>query len=143
MIEEDFWRPVLSVPGYEVSTFGRLRRGKELVTVGKPTNGHRVANVKVKGEYTTRRLSRLVGEAFCRTFRVALRVHYKDGDPANCRPDNLDWVTGQIAAPKKKREKKKAEPVVERRTLTEAQALKILMKMAVQSNSKPPPYAKK
>lgn len=44
------------------------------------------------GQHTTVVIAREVARAFCPAFRPALQVEHIDGDPANCRAENLRFV---------------------------------------------------
>ena len=80
---------------YEISCNGKLRhkfRRKNL----KPNidiHGSLTAQIKTSdGVPLTVRISRLVGQAFCPSFKPHLRPVYRDGDKTNCSASNLKWV---------------------------------------------------
>ena len=94
MTSSEHWLPIPSCPGYFASDHGRIRRGegKILNPWGHQPSGKMQVHI-VKPRYpTSAMVARLVAEVFCPTFHPKLRPSYLDGDPTNCRPDNLQWV---------------------------------------------------
>ena len=87
------WLPVLSLPNYEVSSEGRVRYKKRIVPVHADKHGGLMFNAKIGKRYTTRRLARVVAEAFCPGYHPKLRPRFLDGDPTNCRAKNMVWDT--------------------------------------------------
>ena len=92
-MKHEIWAPILSAPGYEVSTLGRVRQAGRIVPVHKDRHGGLMFNAKVKGKYTTKRLARVVGGAFCLGYHPSLRPRFLDGDPTNCVSRNIVWDT--------------------------------------------------
>ena len=109
--EEERWAPVQGFGcGLEVSSFGNVRRtahaifrfhnGRGLVErkrpVTKPSFSKRlnrmIVQVCVDGKRQMRRLAPMVAEAFVPNPKEAGVLRYRDGDPHNCRADNLEWV---------------------------------------------------
>lgn len=88
------WRIVDSLPRYEASNLGnvRTRRGRKPLSVWKDANGSLSVNTCQNGIQASRRVARLVAEAWCPSFKPSLRAFYRDGDRSNCRPSNLKWV---------------------------------------------------
>lgn len=127
ILTQEFWRAVLSLPGYEVSTYGRIRWSGEAVEPYQDASGAVVFNAKLAGKYTTRRVARVVAEAFCRQFRHEFVVQHIDGNKLNCAAANLKCVVRKKkAAIKKSRAGKKSSSPPSPKTLSEAQAAKIL-----------------
>lgn len=93
------WRPVQEFMGHYVSSEGRLRRRSSCgyvyleihETKGKPW-------VYISGY--KRSLAPIVMKAFGEERGSEFAIEYKDGDPRNCRADNLYWVqrTSNLAA---------------------------------------------
>lgn len=84
--------PLLSLPGHEVSSKGRVREGRRIITSRLDATGTHVINAKSRGSYSTYRVARLVAEAFCRGYEPGKRVTFLDGDHTNYTPSNLKWV---------------------------------------------------
>ncbi len=88
---KEIWCPVPSLPGYQVSNTGKVRRFGKIVPVHSDKHGGLMFNVKLRGKYTTRRLARVVGEAFCPGYLPGLRPKFLDGDSWNCAAYNIVW----------------------------------------------------
>src|SRR3712207_1551846 len=104
------WR---SVPGYvglyEVSNHGDVRsidrvvshglNGKRRAIPGRPLSqhqsreGHRLVTLCQRGEPRRWRVDWLVALAFVPNPAGKPRVRHLDGDPGNCRADNLAWAS--------------------------------------------------
>lgn len=89
------WRVVPSLPRYEASNLGnvRIRWKQQPLAVWRDPNGIKTVNTYMNGCGSNQRVARLVGEAWCRSFKPHLRTVYRDGDRENCRPSNLKWVS--------------------------------------------------
>lgn len=99
------WRPVVGHPSYEVSSLGRVRscdkvvelsngqqrryRGKVLRFGSSGKNGYAQFNTNETGVRETVRVHVAVAEAFIGPRPDGALVLHKDGNPANCRVDNL------------------------------------------------------
>lgn len=83
------------MPRYEASNTGkvRLKWGKMEPTVFRDPGGTLTINTSQDGIHASRRVARLVGEAWCKNYRPYLRAFYKDGNRENCHPSNLKWVS--------------------------------------------------
>lgn len=100
---EEEWRPIKGYPGYEVSSFGRVRsfvgwkrRGSaipKILTPGKSRGGY--LHITLCGEETrsTADLHRLVAEAFLPNLNNLPQVNHIDGDKTNNCVWNLEWAT--------------------------------------------------
>lgn len=86
------WLPLLSLPGHEVSSKGRVRVGRRIITSRLDATGTHVINAKLRGSYSTYRVARLVAEVFCRGYTPGKRVKFLDGNHTNYTPTNLKWV---------------------------------------------------
>ena len=103
----EHWLPVVGFEGlYEVSDLGRIRSIDRIVSSGKQWRGRIRRAYRSKADRrlsivlyrasrpTTRRVHRLVLEAFCGLCPEGMEAcHYPDNDPSNCRLDNLRWDT--------------------------------------------------
>lgn len=96
MIEE--WRPILSLPGYQASSLGRVKgprciRKPQL----RPDGYYHITLVNPKtGKRSNFQVHRLVCEAFhgSQPFPNAMALH-KDHVKTNCMQDNLYWGSHQ------------------------------------------------
>ena len=88
------WRPVVSCEGYEISDLGRVRnwRGK-VMTPYPDDNGYPTVKPRVNGRYKSRRVHRLVAEAFLGECPEGQEVRHLDGNPANNVLPNLCYGT--------------------------------------------------
>ena len=103
------WRPVVGFDAYEISNLGRLRRkpglnggGAGIIThVQVAKGGYCQYRMRIEEpgrtcktrKKTARYIHRLVAEHFVPGQAEGLQVNHKDGDKANNRADNLEWVT--------------------------------------------------
>jgi len=102
---QEQWRPILDYEGiYEVSNLGRVRslsryrsNGRQLsgrvLRPGRIGRGYRVVSLCYDGEGQTRRIHRLVLEAFVSPCPEGKECAHLDGDPSNNQLENLAWVT--------------------------------------------------
>lgn len=102
---EEVWRQVIGYQGlYEVSNFGNVRSiatsvGKQRAIILKPqtvTKGYksvRLYDLEHKGK--TKRLHRLVWEAFNGEIPYGMQVNHIDENKANNALDNLNLMTNQ------------------------------------------------
>lgn len=98
MINEE-WKPVKGYEGrYEVSNLGRVRSLKRATTNGvvlKQTIKHGYMHVCLSKENkpSTKRVHRLVAEAFIANPMGKPVVNHIDGDKTNNAASNLEWAT--------------------------------------------------
>lgn len=92
-------RKVNGFPGYYVSADGEVFQmsGKlaKLVTQTTVSTGMMVS-IKKGDAYTTRMVHVLVGEAFCDRPAGATFVKHRNGNKADNRAENLEWVTKKV-----------------------------------------------
>jgi hypothetical protein len=90
------WRPITSVPGYQVSAAGQVRRTRgRLVLSPRPHRGYFRVDLRLpSGRVVHRKVHLLVLEAFVGP-RPSSRhhgAHFPDPDPTNNNVKNLRWA---------------------------------------------------
>jgi hypothetical protein len=98
--EPEEWRYAFNFPEYIVSSLGNIRRagphsGRPL-SLFADDDGNIFVFLTVDGHTRNRyRLDRLVAASFLMSTRgrpLSMDILHIDGDPTNCRVDNLKWV---------------------------------------------------
>lgn len=77
-------------PKYEISNLGNVRN-KITGTVRKQTNRNGYRKIRINNKDVN--IHKLVAEAFLDGYHEGLEINHKDGNKANNRADNLEWVT--------------------------------------------------
>ena len=95
MKEQPQWRNVVGYEGlYEVSSTGEVRNARTLVVLKQSVcNGYRRVNLWKGNKYKTKKVHRLVAEAFIENHLGKRTVNHIDGDKTNNSVENLDWAT--------------------------------------------------
>ncbi len=84
------WRILACNPEYSVSSIGRvMKQGKILNQYD--CNGYCVVSMKIGNRYYTKRVHRLVAEAFIPNPDNLPQVNHKDEDKTNNQVNNLEW----------------------------------------------------
>ena len=97
------WKDIKGYEGkYQISNLGRVKsldyhrsgKEKEIIPVLKKTGYYQV-NLYLNGRYKTKRIHRLVAEAFVDNENNCSIVNHIDGDKTNNCASNLEWTTVQ------------------------------------------------
>ena len=91
-LELEFWACVTEAPSYEVSTWGRVRRGDQLIDSWPNKKGYRLVALEIDRRVCLRYVHRLVLMAFVGAGAGRLANH-GDGRKDNNRLHNLSWTT--------------------------------------------------
>ena len=93
---EEIWKVIQEAPNYSVSNLGRVKNNKteHIMKTQKSEAYERVGLKCIDGKSHTKRVHRLVLEAFCPTEGMnKLVVNHKDADHFNNKLENLEWTT--------------------------------------------------
>jgi len=99
VIEREEWRPIDEAPGYAVSSWGRVRRGAEIVEPWENAKGYHCVNLELApllGAERPRVLVRYVHRLVLLAFdppRRKLQVNHENGRKAENVRRNLSWTT--------------------------------------------------
>lgn len=92
-IHMEQWKEIEEFPQYEVSNHGRVRNANTrriLQTNFDEKGRERLILYKGNKQYS-RKIHRLVADAFCDQYYEGLDVTHADGDVRNNHADNLEW----------------------------------------------------
>lgn len=103
-MKKEEWRPVVGYEkNYSVSSLGRVRRelmecnavkGKiKAQNIGRRMGSYPTVGLCLNGRNKTMAVHRLVAEAFLGRLPSGMNTNHIDGDKANSRLDNLEYVT--------------------------------------------------
>ena len=87
------WAQVKSYPTYDVSSYGRVRRGDKILKPILQQNGYYFYGLSNKGKQKHQLAHRLVAEAFIPNPDNKAFVNHKDGIKTNNKLNNLEWVS--------------------------------------------------
>jgi len=95
MAEKEEWRPVAEFPeNYEVSNLGNVRNKKtKRVLVTNTLSGYLHVNFSIEGKSASRKVHRLVGEAFLKNPEKKPQINHKDKNRCNNKVENMEWCT--------------------------------------------------
>lgn len=91
-MNEEF-RDIPGYPGYQASNLGRIRGKKGTILAPINNRGYPFVNPSLNGKQVPVGIHRLVCMAFHGPPPQGHECAHLDGNPANCRWDNLKWVT--------------------------------------------------
>lgn len=86
------WKKIENHETYEISNLGRLRNKRGRILKPMFIAGGLATTLCEDNVKTAIRFSRVVGKAFCPSYRDDRYPQYKDGDNRNCAASNLKWV---------------------------------------------------
>ena len=90
---EEVWKPVYSFERYEISNMGNIRRGVKPLVPGLDTYGYRQVNLYGGGKRYTRKVYRLVIEAFNPNIENKPQIDHINRIRTDDRLENLRWAT--------------------------------------------------
>jgi HNH endonuclease len=93
--EPEQWAPIQEAPLYEVSTWGRVRRGPYDVATWENHKGYVCVSIEVTGRAVpvVRSVHRLALIAFKGPAPAGFEGNHGDGDKTNNAITNLEWTT--------------------------------------------------
>ena len=95
-MSKEEWRPIETHPGYSVSSEGRVRRDRDgyMMSCSLTRDGYLKTNLGKAHPKRTQRVHRLVCAAFHGPAPSHKHVaHHKNGDRADARAENVEWLT--------------------------------------------------
>lgn len=91
---KETWKQTIIFPGYEISSFGRIRNaGGEIMKPSSNGNGYLKFRRRVNGMFRSEYVHRLVARAFIPNPYGKPCVNHIDCNPSNNSADNLEWCT--------------------------------------------------
>lgn len=90
---EELWLPVKGWEVYEISSYGRLKRGNRILSGGINSHGYRQHTLYMNGKKQQFYAHRLVAIAFLENPENKYSVNHKDGNKLNNVVSNLEWAT--------------------------------------------------
>ncbi len=89
----EHWKPIKGYTRYEISTLGRVRSPRGLISTRANKDGHIIVTLHNKGNRKTYYVHALVLEAFVCPRPDGLQTRHLDGKPSNNHVSNLKWGT--------------------------------------------------
>ena len=90
------WAPIEQYDGdYHISSFGRVRGIRKILTPHIGKRGYCSVQLKKHGRPKTVYVHRLVAMAFIENSEYKPEVNHKDGNRKNNHVDNLEWCTSE------------------------------------------------
>lgn len=95
----ELWKKHPDIDKIEVSSFGRVRSVKGCYYTSSPyTGGYLKIGFSVNGKRVTKKVHRLVAQAFIPNLNNLPMVNHKDGNRTNNNVSNLEWCTASYNA---------------------------------------------
>lgn len=120
--EKEIFREIDGFPDYEVSNLGRVCsfKGKypKILKPGKHQCGYLYVILYNGGKHVTKKVHRLVAEAFIPNLENKPTVNHIDENKENNVAENLEWVTRRENCNHGTRNKRMAEALLNRRDLS-------------------------
>lgn len=93
--KKEIWLPVVNCDGYHISNLGRVytEKRKRLKSIHLDRDGYPIVIFSVNNRPLTKKVHRLVAEAFIPNPNGLPCVNHKDENKTNNRVDNLEWCT--------------------------------------------------
>lgn len=91
MTSSEEWRHTPEAPGYEASSYGRVRFRAHVLRHVKNQDGYRLVSVKLDGRWTSRQVAACVCAAFHGPRPEGHWATFKSQDRSDTRPENLEW----------------------------------------------------
>ncbi len=90
------WKEIEEFPAYEVSDKGRIRNAKtgRILKTHIDSRGRERLTLRKDNRQHTKKVHRLVANAFCEQYYEGLDVMHIDGDSTNNEASNLEWRFG-------------------------------------------------
>lgn len=92
-MQRELWAAIAEAPGYDASSWGRIRRGAFEVASWPNHKGYQLVNLEIAGRPALRYVHRLVLTAFRGTDASRRIVNHDDGQKGHNELDNLAWST--------------------------------------------------
>jgi hypothetical protein len=87
------WRTIIDYPDYEVSSLGQVRRGDRILKTSDNQHGYNQVLLRKNNKSYSRKVHRLVGEAFLPNPDNKKEVDHIDRNKTNNVITNLRWAT--------------------------------------------------
>lgn len=124
----EVWREIDGCPGYEVSNTGKVRNTnyhrqgivKEVAVTTKGFGRYKSVHLSVNGKAVTKRVHRLVAEAFIPNPEDKVQINHIDGDKMNNNVENLEWCS-----PKENAEHASRTGLVDERTASQSTKIRV------------------
>ena len=122
MNEKEIFREIEGFPDYEISNLGRVcsfkKKYPRIMKPGKDHKGYLQVVLRTGGKQVTKKVHRLVAEAFVPNPENKSQINHIDENKGNNVVDNLEWVTCSEKNNHGTRNRRMAEALLNRRDLS-------------------------